>query len=43
MYAESLMLIPSNTAYEPKVYSKEQVEESAIKILGKVVELRRQF
>ena len=43
MYAESLMLIPSNTAYEPKVYSKEQVEEYAIKILGKVVELRRQF
>ncbi len=41
---DGLMLIGWNTSvYPPKVYSKEDVEKLPISIIGKVVELRRQF
>ena len=41
---DGLMLIGWNTSvYPPKVYSKKDVEKLPISIIGKVVELRRQF
>lgn len=38
-----LMLIPSNPAYEPKFYSKDEIAALPVKIVGKVVELRAKF
>ena len=38
-----LMLIPSNPAYEPKFYSKDEIAALPVKIIGKVVELRAKF
>lgn len=40
---EGIMLISLNPAYEPMFYSKKQIEELPIRILGKVVELRAKF
>ena len=37
------MLIPSNPAYEPKFYSKDEIAALPVKIIGKVVELRAKF
>lgn len=40
---EGVMLISFNPAYEPMFYSKKQVEELPLTILGRVVELRAKF
>lgn len=40
---EGVMLISLNPAYEPMFYSKKQVEELPLTILGRVVELRAKF
>lgn len=40
---EGIMLISLNPAYEPMFYSKKQVEELPLTILGRVVELRAKF
>ena len=36
-------LISTNPVYEPFTYSKKEVEELPIKVIGKVVELRAKF
>lgn len=38
-----LMLIPHNRDYEPKFYTAEEVENLPVTIIGKVVELRREY
>ncbi len=38
-----IMLIPSNSAYEPKFYSNDDIESLPVSIIGKVVELRAKF
>ena len=43
VYADSLALMPLNPDYQPLVYSKKEVEELPVRILGKVVELRGKF
>ena len=40
---EGIMLISNNPAYEPMFYSKKQIEQLPITIIGKVVELRAKF
>ena len=40
---EGVMLISLNPAYEPMFYSKKQVKELPLTILGRVVELRAKF
>lgn len=40
---DGLMLIPANPAYEPMYYTRKQVVELPVQIIGKVVELRRSF
>lgn len=40
---DGLMLIPANPTYEPMYYSRKQVIELPVQIVGKVVELRRSF
>ena len=40
---DGLMLIPANSAYEPMYYTRKQVIELPVQIIGKVVELRRSF
>lgn len=40
---EGIMLISLNPAYEPMFYSKKQIKELPVRILGKVVELRAKF
>lgn len=40
---EGIMLIPNNPAYEPMFYSREEVEQLPVVIVGKVVELRAKF
>lgn len=40
---DGLMLIPANPAYEPMYYTRKQVIELPVQIIGKVVELRRSF
>lgn len=42
-YAEGIALIALNSAYEPMIFSKQEVEEKPVRILGKVVELRGKF
>ena len=42
-YQDSLALLPLNPTYEPMVYSKEQVADLPVTIIGKVVELRGKF
>lgn len=42
-YAEGISLISLNPAYEPMVFSKKDIQEKPVKILGKVVENRRKF
>lgn len=38
-----IMLIPTNSAYEPMFYSNEDVKKLPVRIIGKVVELRAKF
>ena len=40
---DGIMLIPANSAYEPMYYTRKQVIELPVQIIGKVVELRRSF
>lgn len=42
-YADGIMLISSNPAYDPITYTKEEVEQLPVRIAGKVVELRARF
>ena len=42
-YQDSLALLPLNPTYEPMIYTKEQVADLPVKIIGKVVELRGKF
>lgn len=42
-YQDSLALLPLNPTYEPMVYTKKQVADLPVKIIGKVVELRGKF
>lgn len=39
----SLMLVPENPAYEPMLFSDEEIQTLPVSILGKVIELRRKF
>ena len=39
----SILLVSENSAYEPMVYSKKEIETLPVTIIGKVVELRRKF
>ena len=39
-YAEGIMLLSTNSTYEPMVFTNKDIEELPVKILGKVVELR---
>lgn len=40
---KGLILVPMNTSYEPIYFTKNEVEELPVMILGKVVELRGKF
>ena len=40
---EGIMLIPTNSAYEPMFYSNEDVKKLPVRIIGKEVELRAKF
>lgn len=40
---DGIMLISTNSKYEPMFYSNKQIEELPIRIFGKVVELRAKF
>lgn len=40
---EGVLLISTNSSYEPMFYSAKQVEELPVRVLGKVVELRAKF
>ena len=42
-YSWGLQLMSDNPAYEPLVFSAEEVEDKPVRILGKVVELRRKY
>lgn len=42
-YADSIALISLNPNYEPMYFSREEISEKPVKIIGKVVELRRKF
>ena len=42
-YAEGIMLLSTNPAYEPMTFNIHDIEELPVKILGKVVELRATF
>ena len=39
----SLLLVSENSAYEPMVFTKEEVEQLPVTVIGKVIELRRKF
>lgn len=42
-YAEGIMLLSTNSTYEPMVFTNKDIEELPVRILGKVVELRAKF
>lgn len=42
-YADGLALIPNNPTYSPMRFTNQEIDETPVKILGKVVELRRKF
>lgn len=42
-YADGIALIALNPAYEPMIFSKKEVAEKPVRIIGKVVELRGKF
>lgn len=39
----SLLLVPENPAFEPMLFSEEEIENLPVTVLGRVVELRRKF
>ncbi len=39
----SILLVSENSAYEPMMFSKDEIENLPVTIIGKVVELRRKF
>jgi len=42
-YDDSLALISTNPTYDPLIFSKEEIENKPVRIIGKVVELRAKF
>ena len=42
-YRDGIELISNNPSYEPMFFSKEEIENKPVKIIGKVVELRGKF
>lgn len=42
-YKDGISLISLNTKYEPMVFSKDDIEQTPVRIIGKVVELRGKF
>lgn len=42
-YTDSIALVSNNANYEPMYFSKKEVIEKPVRIIGKVVELRRKF
>lgn len=42
-YRDGIELISNNPSYEPMFFSKEEIENKPVKIIGKVVELRAKF
>lgn len=42
-YADSIALVSINPAYEPRYFSRSEIDDTPIRIIGKVVELRRKF
>lgn len=42
-YSDGIMLLSNNPNYAPMQFTKEEIENKPIKILGKVVELRAKF
>lgn len=38
---DGIMLLPTNPAYEPLFYNKQQIEQLPVQIVGKVTEIRR--
>ena len=39
----SIVLVSENSAYEPMIFSKSEIESLPVTVIGKVVELRRKF
>ncbi len=39
-YSDGIMLLSNNPKYEPIVFSKQEIIDKPVKIIGKVVELR---
>lgn len=42
-YADSIMLLSNNPSYDPMIFSKQEILEKTVRIIGRVVELRRKF
>lgn len=42
-YENSIALVSINPSYEPKYFTHAEVDETPVRIIGKVVELRRKF
>ena len=42
-YSDGIMLLSNNPKYEPMVFSKQEIIDKPVKIIGKVVELREKF
>ena len=40
---EGILLISTNPAYDPQFYSKRDIEQLPVTIIGKVIELRAKF
>ena len=39
----SIVLVSENSAYEPMIFTKPEIESLPVTVIGKVVELRRKF
>ena len=42
-YAESIALVSINPDYEPMYFNQEEIDNTPVRIIGKVVELRRKL
>lgn len=42
-YADGIRLLPSNPSYEPLYFTNEEIEETPVKIIGRVVENRQKY
>lgn len=42
-YAEGIMLLSNNPKYEPLVFSKQDITNNSVEIIGRVMELRAKF